>query len=340
MNPDNPSGPTNGQGQQSDMQPVTPAANQSPYPGTTAPQRNKQLILGIVAVVVLLIASAVMAYFFIFSDAARAKRTSNAFMRHITNNEVDEAVKLIDQADDDDKELVASAAKAAGDTYKAGEKEVKDGKGNFLYTLPDAEKQHARVTVQKKSGKWVVTAYVYSKSELKLVATDGNEHSDTSNNTSSAPSSTTACLVNTDLAPLNGGTAPKGAESNGEKVYATSAFFFQPDSTAYNFPDQVTPQLQRLKSFYDANKNKQFTIHLRGKVKESASTASGEKLAHERVAKIKADLVALGIPVDRFAEDSPENSATSDSSERNVNVRIHAPLSCTANEDNGSDSGR
>lgn len=312
--------------------PVDPP--QSPYSlqSTTPSKSPMPLIIGLIIGVLALIGGAIWAYMAFFSDNAQAQSTSNTFMTHITKNEVDKAVKLASSQDQNTKTFLTAASEDASGNYTLKEKQVKDGKGYFLYTLPDAKSTHARVTLGKKDGKWVVAGYVYSKNELKLVP-----DSSTTSETPSTTTPTTACLASSDLAPLSGGVTPAGVEMGDEHVYWLSAIFFQPDSTAYNFSNQMTEQLAKIGTFYENNKNKAFTIHLVGKVKESAASAVGEKLAHDRVEKVKADLVALGIPADRFVEDTPTRSAASDSSERNVNMSIHKKLNCT---ENTSNSGR
>ena len=120
-------------------------------------------------------------------------------------------------------------------------------------------------------------------------------------------------------------------EIDGYRKYVGQTYFFQPDSTSFVYADQAKTALDKAKTFYDANKTKEFTIHLSGKVQESSSTTAGVKLAHDRATKITSELVSRGITANIIVEDQPQpNSATyNDGSERNVDLDIHKKIPCT-----------
>lgn len=294
---------------------------------------HKGLVTGVIAAAVVIILGLLgfVAYGMFFSPAAQAKKASTAFMNAATKNDTTTLFALADVTDAAGKTyLTTAAANVKGSSYHLTDKTMQNDKGYFLYSLPSAKSPNARTIVEKTAGKWRVTSFVYGSSSLKLIPSSSSPTTDSAATAPVAETSTVACLLDSDVAPITQGTALSVDDSTtGIRTYVGDAYFFNPDQTAYTYPDQTATSLNTLASVYKASSNKQFTINLIGQVQDTNPSAANIQLGHARVAKIEADLEALGVPADRFLEAAPtQSSAYNDGSERNVNMKITMKLPC------------
>lgn len=110
-------------------------------------------------------------------------------------------------------------------------------------------------------------------------------------------------------------------------LYGTS-IFFEADSTADSFPDQVGEEYDKFAQFYKDNSTKQFAIHLTASTYEASTSDAGTKLATERVNKVKDALTSRGVPSDRIVIETPRVSTYDPESTRNVDVSMEKSGSC------------
>jgi hypothetical protein len=334
--------------------PVTPVASPAPvvgqplgaapqYPqvppaGTSVkPQSNKGLwiALGGIGGFIVLLIIAFLVYAFFFSPPAQANRASAAFMAAATKGNTEELYKLGGASSADEKSFLSNAsAQVQAPQYHMLESKYQNGTGFFLYNIPGAKSVFARTIVQKANGNWGVTSFVYGNSRLALVPVASSTAKDLPLPTTTpvpTAQTATACLKDEDVATITGGGKAYSNDTyTGDlRTYQVDTIFFKPDQTAYNYPDITAKFYSKFAAFYKANGDKQFTINLAGKVQDASPTSSGVKLAHDRVAKVEAELGALGVPTGRFNEKAPQQSSTyNDGSERNVDLTITMKLPC------------
>lgn len=212
-------------------------------------------------------------------------------------------------------EGMAPGVKATSFTEK-GSAEA-SGKWNFLYTLEGAPNNTARTEVEKDSddGKWYISGF-YAGDNLALTAAAiSSEPADTTQNTSQ-------CLAQSDFDnwyKSNGGLG-KTATENGFKFQDPTYMFttnvhFPADSLDYASFDN-TGAVETIANLANdpAVKGKQFTIRLYGGV---GTSQADKDFANQRAEKVKADLVAAGVPADQIAID-PAQSATDYNSNPNA----------------------
>ncbi len=312
---------------------VEMASNNNPV------QQNKKvpILLIILGLMVALVFAGILAWIFAYSPSAQTKKTSNSFMNAATTGDKTTLFKLGDAENDESAKtfLEQSSASVMGSSALR-QSTNKDSKWYYLYDLTNSTNKHARTTVEKKNGKWFVTSFVFGKETLALLPGKINTEPKTPVTTPDAPKVQTLCLEDSDVSIINDAKpADKGFgtdfEIDGYRKYVGQTYFFQPDSTTFVYADQAKTALDKVKTFYEANKTKEFTLHLSGKVREASSTSSGTKLAHDRVAKLKTELESRGIPANVIVEDEPQQSSATynDGSERNVDLDIRKNIPCT-----------
>lgn len=329
------------------VQPPAPLSPQAPMPGMVQPlapgqmptgsgKSKKGLIIGIVVAVVavvvvlgLLIALPAMALL-------QAKSRSDGFMKAMTAGDTKTALTFVkDGGDSEDKTFLEAAASKVKGNYSFKEASLENSKYYALYTLSGGDYKSARTEMTKTSGVWYVDGFVYDTQELKLIpstsTSDSSSKPDTTTKTTTDTSTASgACLTDSDVAPLTGGTAYGTDLFEGGRTYVGDTYFFQPDSTTYTYPDQTAKYTQQVADWFANNKTKNFTIRLSGKVHESGTTQSGITLSNQRAQKIKDELVSKGVTASMIVIDPPqESSATyNDGSERNVDLSLLSPKGC------------
>ena len=345
-------------------QPVMPniVPSQSTIPGvapSTLPQSfntsnngsssggKKKFIIGGAAI------TAVLLILFVFVGLPamaiiQAKSRATDFMQAITAQDVTKALTFVQNGGDDEDKvfLEAASAKVKGDfSFKDG-KRLED-KYYALFNLTGGEYKYARTEMINVSGKWYLDGFYYDTQELKLISGGSTSTADkpTANKTADelpttpvATTSSGACLVDSDLNSLFPFNEAIGSDLyEGGRMYNVETYFFQPDSTTYQYKEITEESLQEIADFYGNNKTKQFTINLSGKVYENGTTDSGLALSNQRAQKIKDELVARGVSSSLIIIDAPQEASATygDGSERNVDLIVTSPASCT-----GGNNGR
>jgi len=303
---------------------------QVPSPASAKKSKLPMIIIGVV--LGLLAAVAIIGLVLYYSSpSSQSKRTSDRFMKAVTSGNISEATKLTGNTDAESQKFIKTASEATKGKYKFVASTGKEKKYYFLYTLSGGDQNYARTIVEQREGKWFVGSYVYGKDKLALIP----GMTTTADNKVAIPAATGAtsgmCLQDSDVAVLTGGQAYGTDMPDGYRVYVGDAVFFGANNTVYDFPDQVGTMLTQWGSFYSTNKGKEFTIHLKGKVHDSTNSAANDKLANDRAAKVKADMVAHGIKASVIVIDPPQTASASDSmgSERNVDITIQMKIPCT-----------
>jgi hypothetical protein len=314
-------------------QPAQPAPVAPAVPPAT-PKSKKPLLLigGIIMGILVFLAGIAFVWMLFLSPAAQAKRASNTFMKALTANDTEKVFTLTNTTDDSAKQYLSGAAEKSQGSFSLKSGTMKDGKGYFLYTLSNNNAKMGRTTVEKQDGKWLVTGYTYGSDNLALVPS-GSSTSDSSQSPSATANqkavAITGCLSKDAISKVLGFDAV--AENKGSyNQYYFGYLYFNSQSTDYSDADQASRSYDKLASLYKDNDDKSFTIRLRGKVFGTGQTARGIELSHQRAAKVKQDLEALGVPADRVVEDSVQKvtSTYNDGSERNVEVYIRVDKSC------------
>ncbi len=328
--------------QQPQMQPMQPNPYQQPgYPAPKNPKSKLAIVLGVI--LVLLIAAFVAIYFLFLSPAVQAKKASNAFMTAAIDGNTDKLVKL-DGDDESVRGFLDNVAQSLdGDSYSLSEKTSKGKSWYFLYDVSGAKSKYARTVVEKKDGKWVVTSIVHGGDILKLVP-DSQSSDASAELQSAAPTPTSsnqlACLAQEDYRYLEKtkvaitGTSFVTKKDNGDYNEQTSDMFFKPDSVEED--TAVSPSYDDWADFALKNSDKAWTYELKGstfdKGNDSTADPTSVKLANERTAEAKRELISRGVPESRiavadniyYADDSLEGSF-SDSIYRRVQLTIKNP---------------
>jgi outer membrane protein OmpA-like peptidoglycan-associated protein len=123
-----------------------------------------------------------------------------------------------------------------------------------------------------------------------------------------------------------------GSTSTGDidKSFYSTSIFFQPDSTEYDSMSSADQSLSKFAGFYENNTTKGFTYNLYGQAREATQTPEGQKLAADRIEKIKKDLKAQGVPADRITAVRTESQLdnTDATLDRKVFIEILKDKNC------------
>lgn len=138
----------------------------------------------------------------------------------------------------------------------------------------------------------------------------------------------TKCLTKTELASFD--KEEYTLRDIDGTYYQYETFFFLPNSTSYEYADQVEEDYAAIKEFAAPLKDKQWKIALKGQIKDVGGTgnsADNKKLANDRAAKVQSDLIAkAGIEASRIELEEPEiydvNEITPGDSDRNVSFTL------------------
>ncbi len=201
-----------------------------------------------------------------------------------------------------------------------------------------------------KTGVWIAVGAGISILVLVVVAgffvlnkTQNNSKKDAvsanSSKTTSTPSASTNkyanCLSKTDLTALQGDTYTLKDIDGVYHVYGSSVFF-KPDSTNYEYADQVVEEFANYKKAFAGLTNKDWNIELQGQIKDvngTGNSADNKKLANERAAKVRDEFVRAGVPTSRIKILEPEiydvQQIKPGDSDRNVSIDIQSRCSDT-----------
>lgn len=358
MNPEIPAGqqaPESTQSVPPSPAPASPGTVPMP-PATGAPfvesRSQAGLIIGIITGVVVLVAVAVVAWFFWFSPAAQAQRVSTAFMRAITDKDMDKVYELTNATDDSSKKFLQNAADKSEGNFTLKAKTMKGGVGYFLYDLSNKDGKQGRTTIEKQGGKYRVSSYVLGSDRLALVpgkSSDRNTQTtpstqeSTTGGTQTSTAAALACLTNSDYKWFS---YDKGEPS---VIYdttydpakftfnATGYMFFKPDTTD---EDSYTTIYDDWADFAKHNADKQWKFRLEGSTYgPDAGTAASKQLASARSQKVKAQLVSRGVPEDRIIIDPSHNYDTEgqDDNVKGIYRRVQVTIdpTCTGSSANG-----
>lgn len=302
----------------------------------TTKSSSKGIIIGVIAAIVSVLALIIGAYFVIVQNGpgAKSKKASNEFMTAMLKGDTSTALAYTDGSDDSKKFLDSMSKGVKGNSYKLIEHTNQASKWYYLYNLEGSNNKMARTELEQDNGKWLISGF-YSGSNLALVATksaegDKPEPNQPVETPEVAKTTSGVCLTDSDVAPLTGGEAFGTDLFEGGRKYVGDTFFFNPDSTEYDFGDVTNDRIQKVADWYKNNSTKKFTINLKGKVYESSTTQQGLKLSNQRAEKIKSDLVSRGVSADVIVIDEPQKSSATygDGSERNVDLSILSPATC------------
>ncbi|MCA9342746.1 hypothetical protein KC950_01885 [Candidatus Saccharibacteria bacterium] len=284
--------------------PPTPGQNQV----APAPQKSKiGLIIGIIAGVLLLLGVLFFAfiYFFYNSDAAVSSRNSLAFMTSMTKGDINDALTYTDGGDSNRSFLESMAPGMNASSLQQADGANQNGTWYYLYDLTGAQNSMARTQLQKNNGEWQVSALV-TGDNLALIPGNGSES--VAATTAQEPSG--QCLVQSDFDEWyqqEYGTTATEQNFNfhdPNKPYTTN-FKFQPDSLEYEDAAYNEENVDSITVLAKSVEGKQYTIRLQGSV---ATTAAADlEFSNQRADKIKAALVAKGVPESKIVVEEPSN---------------------------------
>lgn len=334
------------------VNPPTPSAPTAPLPpnsynATSSSSGGKQKLFIIGGIITVVLALLVFFVGLPLLASLQAKSRANGFMKAMTTGDIPAAMTYVKNGgDDEDKAFLTAAAEKVKGSYSYKESTNKDNKYYALFVLRAGDYISARTEFIKEDGKWYLDGFVYDTKELALVP--GNAASSpepTTSNDTSTPT-TEVCLSDKDVATLTHAEGGSDITDNDYKVkyreFLDDFYFFKPDSTAYDNPDNAAQDIQEVADFYAAHKSKNFTIHLAGQVYENDVTQSGTLLSNQRAEKIKNELVAKGVDADRILVDAPDkpNTYDPDGSARSVELTIQAINACQSAGASSSSSNR
>ncbi|MEI6481074.1 MAG: hypothetical protein WCO19_02095 [Candidatus Saccharibacteria bacterium] len=122
-----------------------------------------------------------------------------------------------------------------------------------------------------------------------------------------------------------------------EATVIGNTIFFKPDSTEYDYDvgyainSNVSESLDPYGVFYKANKDKFWTLSIRGEIQDvdnSGPTASNKKLANDRADKIAQELISRGFDASRIKKLDPEINASYGLSDSQRNVELELSSQC------------
>lgn len=138
------------------------------------------------------------------------------------------------------------------------------------------------------------------------------------------------CLTKADLAKIQG-DAYTLKDIEGVYYAYLPTFFFKPDSTTYEYADQVAEDLAGYQKVLPGLSDKDWTMELQGQIKDisgAGNTAANKKLANDRANKVKDEFVKVGVAASRIKLLEPEiydsTQIAPDDSDRNVSANIQS----------------
>lgn len=287
------------------------------------PKRKKTgLILAIVIpIILILLAGASLLLFLLFWNPQ--KSVSTKFMKAVTTGDTQSAISLTDGASANSA-FIASAISGTRGSFNLEDSKKSDGKSYFLYSLSNPTNKYARTIVEKKSGQFLITSFVFTSGSLALVPQSGSVDSpDTDTN---VDSSTNKCLVPSDAKGSLGYDLPVQTE----RISSQVDVFFKSNSLEYEYPSVTAKDIDKLALFYQQNSSKSFEFEFSGSVSIQQYTQAGIEFAKQRAEKVSNDLASKGVPQSylRIGETVKRNP-TGEDWQRRVGVKILSTCSDT-----------
>lgn len=269
------------------------------------------LLAGIIVGVVLLLMS------------GSPKSIASAYLSAIEKDDQTKIRELSGESPDPLTNRAREEMKASkGFTYD-GEKDDKDKGMVVRFKAGEDKKTIIAVTVKDKR----ITKLVINTG--KPVKADDEKKADSQDDKqSAAPNSQAAstCLTVKDFREFGHLEAVPMRLRDG-KTISLLTFFFEADSAQSAFPDLAKRDVATIANLYKKHADKKFTIELQGSTSESSTSSTGTKLANERAAKVKNDLVANGVPEARITVVAPKIGDSTAS--RSVNLFFSMDQSCS-----------
>lgn len=290
------------------IQQVVPPQPVSPQ---TSGGKAKYIIGGIVAAVLLIFG--VLFVMALPSIQANAKAT--AFMEAVKKNDEKAMQDLSGSGRDGITDKLHAALKTA--TYKHTDTNKKDKTYVVKFDVAGSEAvQDTAIVVE--SGK-VTNLLINTK--RGAVATTTEVETQTETSTAAAG----ACLSVDDLRAV--GTTNIDTLAIPQTL---ANFYFKADSTEYDSTRANDFSLRDVGRNVKTYDDRQFTLTATGFVNDANASAANSKLANERAAKVKADLVNSGVNANRIVIGTPDNGTSADPEVyRTVVVKISVPSNCS-----------
>lgn len=180
----------------------------------------------------------------------------------------------------------------------------------------------------------VAGIFVFNKSQKQTKKdTALSDSSKTTGSPSTAANKYANCLTKADLTSLQGDPYTLKDIEGIYHVYGSS-IFFKPDSTNYEYADQVAEEFVNYKKAFATLNGKDWNIELKGQIKDinaTGNSADNKKLANERAAKVRDEFVRAGVPASRITILEPEiydvKEIKPGDSDRNVSIDIQSRCS-------------
>ena len=286
---------------------------------TSGGSKAMYIVGGIVAAILLVLGS----LFFMAMPALQATAKADKFMQAVKANDEKTMQELSGSGRDGVTDKLNAALKTG--SYKHTDTKKKDGSFVVSFDVSDAPSVKDAVVVVEKS--------MISK---LLINTKGAATTTEPTATTSAPATAAAgCLTVADL---------KAADvTNIDSLSIAqdlASFYFKADSTEYDSSYSNDFSLRDIAKTFESIKSKTFTLTVRGSVNDQNASAANDKLANDRAAKVKADLVAKGVSADRITIETPDHGSISTDpvTYRTVVVKVAVPTNCGG--DAASSAGR
>lgn len=246
------------------------------------------------------------------------------------------ASSYLSAIEQDDKAKIRELSGESADslTDKARQ-EIKASKG-FTY---DSEKDNKDkgVVVRFKAGenkKTIIAVTVKDKRVTGLVIDNGKRAKADDEKKDDASTQDTVkplqCVTEADLKAAGISIDNNSFRYARNGMYTFMEFYFSPDSSEYKYPAAMPTHLDKIAAFYAGNASKGVKLVLEGRTREATQSETGKQLGIARANKVKADLMARGIPASVLTVNPPRYSAesTSEDMERTVDVKIVIDPAC------------
>lgn len=305
---------------------------------------HKGLIIGIiVGVFALFVLPFILLTIYLAVSRLQVAGISNGFMKAMTQGNIDEALTYTDGSAETKQFLngMATGVKASSFTSKGSADS--QGKKYFLYSLQGSTNNSARTALEKGDKGWKVVEFVAGNNMSVIPGTAQAENPSTAP-TSTASSSNTQCLVQSDFDNWYKGMYGKTATEEGFNFHKTDNMFttnvhFPPDSVEYSQFDNTGQVEVVAKLAKDpAVAGKQFTILLSGGV---GTSQADKDFAKKRAEKVKSDLVSLGVPANKIVIEETRSASDYESNPGEIDKRMSRVVvmgfdpTCTSSSGNG-----
>lgn len=308
---------------------------QAPYTPPTAAKKFPWLWVLLSALALLIVAGIILFVTFIYPQI-QAKAVATGFMEALRKGD---SSKIKDLTGEDTSSSFFTAAESGlkNASYTIASTTKKDA--GYVVNFDVSGSSAIKDTSIKVSDNNKVTAFNLNvRNTVSSKIEGGTATVETPSNTGQTPAVT--CLTASDLKAntitsiYDDWSIKYGQTSDGRGLFLTHLFFL-PDSAVYK--EEMTAEtssemLAKIRDFYKANLTKDYTFSVYGFVHQATSTSAGVQLANDRSAKVKSDLIAMGIPSSKITIGSPSNAADSTVDpdiERKIEVDLIIPSNCT-----------